>query len=178
MTTSPGTLTAQLDNPFWRFSIAVYQEGAVKKACISLQDEYKINVNLLLLCCWLAYEVEEIPPTDFLPAVHLVDHWHDNVTQMLRQTRRWLYSFENKELWVEEYAQQVLVQEIISETYQQHILFEYFQNKIKKQPSINEVLAIKYLHALFADSNSAVNKTLAKELRHFVHLVFSMVDPT
>lgn len=37
---------------FWDFSLAVYQAQGVESACLELQDEHGVNVNLLLLLCW------------------------------------------------------------------------------------------------------------------------------
>lgn len=38
---------------FWQFSLQVYQHEGVKQACLTLQDRYQLNVNLLLLCQFL-----------------------------------------------------------------------------------------------------------------------------
>jgi len=41
-------------NPFWDFSLAVYRRPGVAAACLRLQDEAGVDVNLLLYFCWLA----------------------------------------------------------------------------------------------------------------------------
>jgi uncharacterized protein (TIGR02444 family) len=49
---------AQEDNAaaeeFWAFSLALYARPGVAAACLRLQDAHALDVNLLLLCCWLA----------------------------------------------------------------------------------------------------------------------------
>lgn len=40
------------DNPFWEFSLAFYERPRVANACLVLQDEYGLDVNVLLLMCW------------------------------------------------------------------------------------------------------------------------------
>lgn len=38
---------------FWQFSLSRYGEPGVKEACLRLQDQYGLNVNMLLLCDFL-----------------------------------------------------------------------------------------------------------------------------
>jgi uncharacterized protein (TIGR02444 family) len=40
--------------PFWRFSLHFYRQAGVSDACIALQDECGVDVNLLLFLFWLA----------------------------------------------------------------------------------------------------------------------------
>lgn len=41
------------DNPFWRFSCAIYAVPEVAAACLEMQDAQGADVNLLLLAMWL-----------------------------------------------------------------------------------------------------------------------------
>ena len=41
------------ENPFWDFSVEVHQKSGVHEACLSLQRDYTLDVNLLFFCCWL-----------------------------------------------------------------------------------------------------------------------------
>lgn len=38
---------------FWHYSLRVYEQGGVKQHCLSLQNEFGLNVNMLLLCGFL-----------------------------------------------------------------------------------------------------------------------------
>ncbi len=40
--------------PFWRFSLHFYRQPGVPEACIALQDDCGVDVNLLLFLFWLA----------------------------------------------------------------------------------------------------------------------------
>lgn len=40
-------------SPFWDFSLSVYGGDGVAMACIRLQDTHGIDVNMLLLACWM-----------------------------------------------------------------------------------------------------------------------------
>ena len=39
---------------FWQFSLEVYARPQVADLCLVLQDEHGFDVNILLLCLWLA----------------------------------------------------------------------------------------------------------------------------
>jgi uncharacterized protein (TIGR02444 family) len=47
------TATTQ-DSPFWRFSLGFYRQPGVADACIALQDEAGVDVNILLFLLWNA----------------------------------------------------------------------------------------------------------------------------
>jgi uncharacterized protein (TIGR02444 family) len=78
-------------NEFWDFSIRLYGKPEVAEACLALQDRHGVNVNLLLLCCWLAasgrgaFEGDELAQT-----LAAVADWRDNVVLSLRTARRYL----------------------------------------------------------------------------------------
>lgn len=175
MTTNSPSLIAELDNPFWRFSITVYNNTVVKEACLSFQEEEKANVNALLFCCWLAYAVTKISKANLLKSCHSIDDWNTHVTQSLRSTRRWVKAFKKHDLWVEEFSQQLVIDEIVSETYQQYKLFSCFKKSLKKIATKDEELAITYLTWLFLDMGLTIDKTMEDKIRHLVGVVFSMV---
>lgn len=46
------TLTELTPAAFWQYSLALYSKPGVATACLALQNEYKVNVNWLLLLHW------------------------------------------------------------------------------------------------------------------------------
>lgn len=42
-----------LENRFWRFSLAVYAAPGVADECLALQERCGIDVNILLFCAWV-----------------------------------------------------------------------------------------------------------------------------
>ena len=49
----PPDLDAEAE-AFWAFSLDLYARPGVAASCLRLQDEGGLDVNLLLLCCWIA----------------------------------------------------------------------------------------------------------------------------
>ena len=78
----------------WAFSLAVYDEPAVQKECLELQDRYGIDVNLLLFCVFVgAAHGAVLAERDIGQAAGVVRDWHENVVGALRAARRGLKPF-------------------------------------------------------------------------------------
>lgn len=70
---------------FWQFSLRLYGRPGVAELCLLLQDGYRANVNLLLLCCWLNRHLDD---ADFNRLEHALQTWQDEVVAPLRAVRR------------------------------------------------------------------------------------------
>jgi uncharacterized protein (TIGR02444 family) len=113
----------ELINPLWDYSLKLYANEDVKRLCLTLQDCYDINVNMVLWCCWYASDRGQFSQ-EFLNQILTYNApWHENVTRQLRQARQWLRSKQQNEL-IQPFRQQILQLEIISEAFQQKQLYE------------------------------------------------------
>jgi uncharacterized protein (TIGR02444 family) len=87
--------TAQSNNPFWRFSLAVYAADGVAGECLDLQARHGIDVNLLLFVAWLgASRRRTMSPSDIEDARTRVRRWHDETVRPLRSVRVALKSMD------------------------------------------------------------------------------------
>lgn len=77
-----------LDNPFWSFSVTVYEEATVRDACLDLQDRDGADVNLLLLTCWLGFLGVRLDSKGIERLDRLVSPWRGEAVQPLRALRR------------------------------------------------------------------------------------------
>jgi uncharacterized protein (TIGR02444 family) len=73
---------------FWEFSLAFYHRAPVAAACLSLQDRRGADVNILLLCCWLATLEMKIGHPGLRAADDAVARWRLAVLEPLRAVRR------------------------------------------------------------------------------------------
>jgi uncharacterized protein (TIGR02444 family) len=158
-----------LDNPFWQFSLQVYRCKDVKTSCLSLQEKWDINVNLLLFCAWLGYCVEPISHAHFTQACARIHSWQKAVTQPLRAIRRFIKS-QHEDSWLKGFYQTLLQDEILSESYQQNLLFSFCKTKKILSAEKNETLAICYLHWLFKGLGLAITEDLQQQLNQFARL--------
>jgi uncharacterized protein (TIGR02444 family) len=87
-----GDSDAIVDTPesraLWTFSLRVYADPGVRRACLALQDQCGADVNLLLLILWLASESKTLTAEGFaiLGAVSVA--WQCPVLEPLRSLRR------------------------------------------------------------------------------------------
>ena len=78
------------DKSFWDFSVRTYRQRGVADACIALQDERGVDVNLLLFCLWTGATRGPFDDQIFESALTFSRLWSDNVVAALRDVRRWM----------------------------------------------------------------------------------------
>jgi uncharacterized protein (TIGR02444 family) len=74
----------------WRFSLEVYGRPGVAQACVALQDEHGVDVNVLLCLLWLGAAGCRLSPVEVRAIDDRVAHWRDAVVAPLRALRRGL----------------------------------------------------------------------------------------
>jgi uncharacterized protein (TIGR02444 family) len=79
-------------SPFWRFSLAFYRHPQVADACIALQEEAGVDVNLLLFLLWHATRGRELSPAEVAELERRIGAWRDMTVIPLRGVRRALKS--------------------------------------------------------------------------------------
>ncbi len=79
----------------WNFSIAVYSERGVQNECLHLQEQFGLDVNMILFCAF-AGAVHGICLTedDIVRAQKEVARWQEDVVKPVRATRRNLKRIE------------------------------------------------------------------------------------
>src|SRR5215813_4882476 len=89
--TRSATPTAQ-GSPFWRFSLRLYRAPGVGYACIALQEEAGVDVNLLLFLLWQATQRRVLTAADVKALDKTIGGWRDTAVIPLRNVRRALKS--------------------------------------------------------------------------------------
>jgi len=80
----------------WDFALAFYAQQQVAEACVRLQDEYKVNVCLLIAMCWLDARQHHLADAEFLTLQNYISGWTQEIVEPLRLLRRRLkLPFEN-----------------------------------------------------------------------------------
>ena len=79
-------------SPFWRFSLQFYRLPKVADACIALQEEAGVDVNLLLFLLWHAKQHRRLSAADVAALEAQVAPWRDLTVIPLRGVRRALKS--------------------------------------------------------------------------------------
>ena len=78
------------DTPFWRFSLNYYRQAGVAEACIALQDDCGVDVNLMLFLLWLAASGRQLSVENIKELDEAVRSWRDLTIIPIRDVRRQL----------------------------------------------------------------------------------------
>lgn len=76
------------ESAFWEFSLALYARTGVEEACLALQDEHGLDVNLALLCCFLGRHGVKLEEAGLSPLIRQSKAWSETILQPLRHLRR------------------------------------------------------------------------------------------
>lgn len=79
---------AASETPFWRFSLHFYRQAGVAEACIALQDECGVDVNLLLFLLWLAAGRRQLSAANVKELDAAVRDWRQLTIVPIRDVRR------------------------------------------------------------------------------------------
>jgi uncharacterized protein (TIGR02444 family) len=79
-------------SPFWRFSLRFYRQPEVADACIRLQEEAGVDVNLLLLLLWYASGKRALSAAEVAELERQIGPWREMTVVPLRAVRRALKS--------------------------------------------------------------------------------------
>lgn len=120
-------------NPFWTFSVALYQLAPVRQACLQWQQDYLVDVNMLLYAVWQAHCRHRLSQEHFVLLIDEVERWRTETVLPLRQVRmsgRAKASGLPVSGQTEHFYTQVLALEIQAEQIQQNMMFEFAQNSM------------------------------------------------
>jgi uncharacterized protein (TIGR02444 family) len=90
--TEAATKAPSQGSPFWHFSLGFYRRPEVAAACIRLQDEAGVDVNLLFFLLWNASLRRRLSAADVEAADRAVADWRRTIVIPLRELRRMLKS--------------------------------------------------------------------------------------
>jgi uncharacterized protein (TIGR02444 family) len=79
-------------SPFWQFSIKFYAVPGLADACIALQDQAKVDVNILFYLLWNATQGRAFNAADITEIEHRIGPWRDMAVVPIRDIRRALKS--------------------------------------------------------------------------------------
>jgi uncharacterized protein (TIGR02444 family) len=79
---------ASQETPFWRFSLGFYALPGVAPACLDLQDEAGVDVNLLMYLLWSAARCRALAADEVRALDAKLAGWRDTAVVPLRTLRR------------------------------------------------------------------------------------------
>ncbi len=77
-------------NPFWAFSLGYYRGAGVSEACLELQDNCGVDVNVVLFLLWQATQKRCFAAVQVKALAEKVGPWQIDVIGPIRRLRRML----------------------------------------------------------------------------------------
>lgn len=127
------------DHPFWDFSLKVHQHPGVHEACLQLQVDHALDVNLLFFCCWAASVMEKpLGRSTIERAMNAVAGWQEEIVRPIWKARRRLKPrFSGfTPTWTEPLRRALISAELDAEHIEQLHLAETLPVKAKETTSI------------------------------------------
>ncbi|MGH6684484.1 MAG: TIGR02444 family protein [Pseudolabrys sp.] len=158
-----------MDSPFWDFSVAVYGAHGVQDECLTLQDQFGIDVNLLLFCAFAgAVHGAALTADDIVSARREVDAWHKDIVGRLRAVRRRLKTIELHDAIAKAVADlrnQVKAAELESERIEQVMLQQWAAARLATRPRGNKGdIVLANLQALLAGYSLGPDRPAAADI--------------
>ncbi len=157
---------ASLDDRFnlWDFSLRQYARAGVADACLRLQDEHGVNVNLLLWCVWLEWRGITLDAARLRSAHKRIHAWDEHYVVPLRQLRRRMKAeFGTADAGIELVRQQIKQAELLAEKQLQSLLetlVQAWDNTLSAAPPTDGKNLHFYLQQLNV-ADSAIAELLA-----------------
>ena len=82
------TAPASQTSPFWTFSLGYYRGAGVSEACLELQDNCGVDVNVVLFLLWQASQKRRLAAGDVKALADKVRPWQIDVIGPIRALRR------------------------------------------------------------------------------------------
>jgi uncharacterized protein (TIGR02444 family) len=74
-------------NPFWDYALELYRRDGVEAACLELQERHGLDVNVVLLCCWLARRGIPADEAVLGRIAEMAEVWQEEFVRPLRTVR-------------------------------------------------------------------------------------------
>jgi uncharacterized protein (TIGR02444 family) len=144
-------------HPFWDYSLRLYGMPGVEEACLVLQDEFDLDVNIVLFCLWSgAAGPGRLTADEMAECISRGGRWQREVVQRLRYIRRTLKHDElgaSPEL-VETFRPRAQKLELSAEHVQQLLLAGIVPDK---RGVIGSDIAVSNLRAYFDEAGLAAD---------------------
>jgi uncharacterized protein (TIGR02444 family) len=118
-----------MSNPLWDYSVATYRLDEVAQLCLGLQDDFGVDVNLLMYAGWLAHMERRLSGAHLTELEALIVDWRESVVKPLRLLRRQLHGRAP----AEGIRTEIKVLELRAEQQQQDMMYAFYQRAVPLQ---------------------------------------------
>ena len=117
----------------WHFAVTTYLAEGVQAECLSVQERFGVDVNLLLFAAYAGHEGLTLRAEDIASASGSVDAWHADVVRSLRHSRQtlkgWAAGEDEVALQAGALREQVKKSELKAEQIELFMLWNWLQGQ-------------------------------------------------
>jgi len=143
------------DHPFWLFSVAVYGRPGFHEACLDLQTQHSLDINLMLCCCFVAWSGGgRLSGAELEDLLNATEDWYNDVVEPVWRAQRRLKDgisgFDASK--VADLRQSLVTAELVAERMAQDRLYELLDITSNSDREMSDRLSdavanlITYLH--------------------------------
>lgn len=149
-----------MTNEFWQFSLAVYAAPGVANECLDLQENFGVDVNLLLFAAYVGSRRLVLSSDDVDQCFLAVHQWREQVVEPLRSVRRATKTLLPQhrlplQQQIEDIRGKVKSAELESEKVQQDLLLQWLEGRHLGQAAGAESAIRNNIQMIFRRSRSA-----------------------
>ena len=165
---------------FWDFSVRTYRKSGVAEACLSLQEQLGVDVNVLLYCCWYGCTRGTLDETAMERILAFAEPWAENVVRPLRAARTWMKTTGCTEAYVagedcEGLREEIKRAELRAEHLQEDRMQELTEEAVLKNPEITSRISSTLLNinVYLRHLKVTLDRTSSSELAQIVTAAIS-----
>jgi len=161
------------DNALWLFSIEFYAVEENRASLLFLQEQYALNINIILALLWFSKTGRGIcGKTQLNLLLQTIYPWQHLITEALRDLRK-QSSKENEHLY-----QSILDVEIFSEKIQQCLIHDFFFNTCESKISCEKQAkaAMHNLQNYLSLSKVSLSDTAYQHIRNLLSHTFASIN--
>ncbi len=165
------------DHPFWRFSTRLFEQQSLVQGLVALENEFGLNPNILLFCCWFANTGSGRLSKHDLQNLELTSSkWHECIVAQLTKIAAKLKNAKNSRL---KYYLQPVESELKLATHAEQLLLTEVEIKTSKHLRNSNLRlqdACKNVDLYCKIQTHSINQTLYATLYPLIAISFPTVD--
>ena len=169
----------QVDS-FWDFAAGTYRKPGVARACLSLQEQHGVDVNVLLYCCWYGCTRGTMDGPAMERILSFAEPWAENVVRPLRAARTWMKTIGCTEAYIAGedcmgLREEIKRAEFKAEHLQEDRMQELTEGAVLKHPESTSQIHCTLLnvHAYLRHLEIKLDSASSSELAHIVTAAIS-----
>ncbi|KPJ67405.1 MAG: hypothetical protein AMJ43_03865 [Coxiella sp. DG_40] len=164
------------EHPFCTFVKQVALQNHIKNILLNLQQRLKLNINILLFCCWVAQTGrKQFNKKDIQNISTAITPWHEQIVLTLKKLRKYLQ--QNTKPISHKISNIILEKEIIADQIEQLLLVDTIMRPSYRRSAIQKLIdACKNISVYCKESHHAMDQQDTELIKQLLSLVFPTLD--